>query len=294
MKKLAAKVRRVGLIANAEKPEVAQLIQRAAAALKRAGRTICAEPGTLGLLGPGTPGADSIADLAQVTDLLLVFGGDGTMLRAAREVAGCRTPLLGINAGNLGFLTAVSPEDLLGALRQLWAGKFRLEERELLGGVVLRGGERTSLLALNDFVLARGITSRLIELEVLVDGELLTRYRCDGLIASSPTGSTAYSLAAGGAIVSPDAHVMTLTPICPHTLSIRPVVISLEAAVEVGLVSTRQVATLAVDGQQHFELSAGDRIQICRSLRKVQMVRLEGTSFFTTLRQKFSWSGTNV
>ena len=294
MKRLVARIRRVGVIANPEKPGATRLVRRVLTALRQAGRTVCADPDTVRLVGAGIDEASSVAALARHTDLLLVLGGDGTMLRAAREVAGSRTPMLGINAGNLGFLTAVSPARLAPSLKQLWKGEFTIEERSLLEGRISRAGERSSLLALNDFVVGRTLTSRLIELEVLVDGELLTRYRCDGLIASSPTGSTAYSLAAGGAIVSPDADVLTLTPICPHTLSIRPVVVSLDATVEVRLVSTRQMASLAADGQQHVELSTGDGVSIRRSSRRVRLVRLAGTNFFSTLRQKFGWSGSNV
>lgn len=294
MKNLAAKLRRVGLVANPEKPGMQDLTRRLATALRRAGRVVVADEVAARMLGPRIKPGGSIADLARSTDLLLVLGGDGTMLRAAREVAGSPTPLFGINAGTLGFLTAVSPDEVSQALKQLWSGAFRIEERSLLEGVVIRSQEQTSLLALNDFVVGRGLTSRLIELEVTVNGELLTRYRCDGLIASSPTGSTAYSLAAGGAIVSPDAEVLTLTPICPHTLSIRPVVVSLNATVEVRSVSARQVATLAADGQHHVELSAGDVVTIRRSARSVRLIRLQGTNFFSTLRQKFGWSGSNV
>ena len=127
-----------------------------------------------------------------------------------------------------------------------------------------------------------------------MNGELLTRYRCDGLIASSPTGSTAYSLAAGGAIVSPDADVLTLTPICPHTLSIRPVVMSLDSVVQVTLLSRRLEATLAGDGQQQTHLSTGDRVLIRRSNHVVKLLRPEGSSFFSTLREKFGWSGGNL
>jgi NAD+ kinase len=138
------------------------------------------------------------------------------------------------------------------------------------------------------------MASRLIEIEVWVNDELLTRYRCDGFIASSPTGSTAYSLAAGGAIVSPDADVLTLTPICPHTLSIRPLVISLDSTVRVKLLSSRQQASLSADGQDPVELSAGDTVVIRRSERTVRLLRLHGASFFSTLRQKFGWSGGNL
>ena len=293
MKHLAKQIRQVGLVANAEKPGAAELAQRLAKAVEQSGRRVLVDPGTAQMMRRSPSTVPSITELARRTDLILVLGGDGTMLRAAREVAGHGTPLLGVNAGNLGFLTAISPRDATRALKRLWNGEFDIEERSLLEGVVSTTGSQDPILAFNDFVVARGLTSRLIELEVLVHGELLTRYRCDGLIVSSPTGSTAYSLAAGGAIVSPDAEVLMLTPICPHTLSIRPVVVSLHAEVDVRLVSTRQVATLAADGQEHVDLAAGDQVRIARSRRTVRLIRLNGHNFFSTLRQKFGWSGSN-
>lgn len=174
------------------------------------------------------------------------------------------------------------------------SGRFTLEERSLLEAEVRKGGALAPLLALNELVLSRSQASRLIELEVEVNGELLTRYRCDGLIVSSPTGSTAYSLAAGGAIVSPDAEVLILTPICPHTLSIRPLVLNLASRVEMTVVSDRLTATVTADGQQQDELAPGDRVAVWRSRRTIRLVRLEGDSFFATLRHKFGWSGSNV
>lgn len=294
MKTLADSIRRIGLVANPEKSRGATLVRRAARLLKGMRRSVLCDPNTASLVDGDVPAANSVDDLARQVDLLLVFGGDGTMLRIARDVAGLPVPILGINTGNLGFLTSVSPHRLSESLRKVAAGRFALEDRALLEATVQRGAERSVQIALNDFVLSRGIASRLIELEVSVDGELLTRYRCDGLITCSPTGSTAYSLAAGGAIVSPGAEVLTLTPICPHTLSIRPLVLGLGSVVKVKLVSTRLVATFAADGQQQSDLSAGDTVTIRRSARTVRLLRLEGTSFFGTLRQKFGWSGSNV
>jgi len=148
--------------------------------------------------------------------------------------------------------------------------------------------------ALNDFVISRGAVPRLIELEVSVDQAALTRYRCDGLIVSSPTGSTAYSLAAGGAIVSPNAEVFTLTPICPHTLSNRSLIVSLDSVVRVVVLSQKVETMLSGDGQVQTQLSAGDAVEIRRSQRAVRLVRLAGSSFFETLRQKLHWSGSNV
>lgn len=294
MKKLAESIRRVGLIANPEQPNAARLVRRAAKILAGLKRTVACDPDTASVLTGEVPARESLDALARASDLLLVFGGDGTMLRVAREVAGLPVPLLGINAGHLGFLTAVPPARLSDSLKKIPAGKFAFEQRSLLEATIHRGHERSTQIALNDFVLGRGLTSRLIELEVSVDDELLTRYRCDGFIASSPTGSTAYSLAAGGAIVSPGADVLTLTPICPHTLSIRPLVVGLDSVVRVKLLSPRLIASLSGDGQQQTELGTGDTVVIRRSDRTVRLLRLAGTSFFSTLRQKFGWSGSNL
>jgi NAD+ kinase len=294
VKKLAESIRRIGLTANPEKPGVARLVQRAAAVLRGLKRTVVCDPATASLLGGDFPTASSLVELARTSDLLLVFGGDGTMLRVAREVAGLPVPLLGINAGHLGFLTAVPAKRVTESLKKIPAGRFKIEQRSLLEATINRNCGHVPQIALNDFVLSRGLASRLIEIEVSVNGELLTRYRCDGFIASSPTGSTAYSLAAGGAIVSPESEVLTLTPICPHTLSIRPLVIGLDSTVHVKLLSTRLIATLSADGQEQTEIKTGDTVVIRRSERTVRLLRLEGTSFFSTMRQKFGWSGGNL
>jgi NAD+ kinase len=295
VKKTADALRRIGLIANPEKPRSIAVIRKALTQLRRHGREVFCDEATAQFARVRSIGTVATpGDLARRCDLLLVFGGDGTMLRVARETAGSGVPILGINAGHLGFLAAVQETQVAEALRTVVAGRFRIESRAMLEAVIHRDGTSTAQTALNDFVLSRGIASRLIELEVAVNGELLTRYRCDGLIASSPTGSTAYSLAAGGAIVSPDADVLTLTPICPHTLSIRPVVMSLDSVVQVTLLSRRLEATLAADGQQQTGLDTGDRVLIRRSKQVVRLLRPEGRSFFATLREKFGWSGGNL
>lgn len=294
MKKTAHLIRHIGLVANADRPAAARIVRRAIGLLESLHHRVTCDPVTAAFVESSIPVAESIAHLARNCDLLLVFGGDGTMLRVAREVAGLPVLILGINAGNLGFLTAVPSDRLADALKKISHGAFTVDERALIEAQLECGSSRTIQSALNDFVIGRGLTSRLIELEVSVNDELLTRYRCDGLIASSPTGSTAYSLAAGGAIVSPDAEVLILTPICPHTLSIRPLVVNLNAVLKVKLVSSRLIATFAADGQQQTELSEGDIVTIRRSSRTVRLLRLEGTNFFGTLREKFGWSGSNV
>ncbi len=293
MKQPKKVIQHVGLVANLEKNRSLALARDAATWLQSKGCSVTIDAETATKF-PHPRVAAHLKELAAKSDLILVIGGDGTMLRVAREVAGLDVPILGINSGNLGFLTAVTPSKLGAALQKVVDGAFSLDARSLLEAEVHRSADVKKLTALNDLVISRSMASRLIELEVLVNDELLTRYRCDGLIASSPTGSTAYSLAAGGAIVSPDAHVMLLTPICPHTLSIRPLVLNLDAVVQVRLVSPKLVATLAVDGQEQTELRRGDFVLIRRSRRPVHLLRLEGMTFFSTLRQKFAWSGTNV
>ncbi len=209
------KIGSVGLLANSGKAASRTLVQSAARLIQRNGRKLFCDAPTAQLAGLRCESLADVPSLAKMVDLILVFGGDGTMLRVARELAGSQTPILGVKVGGLGFLTAVQAHQLLPALKQLWAGDYMVESRPLIQATGKGQGKKIAELALNDFVISRGATSRLIELAVTVDSEELTRYRCDGLIISSPTGSTAYSLAAGGAIVSPDSEVLTITPICP-------------------------------------------------------------------------------
>ena len=214
------------------------------------------------------------------------------MLRIAREIAGSDTPILGINIGSLGFLTAVPSSELATALKQVWNNEFKFETRDLLQATGRANGRAVKQIALNDIVMSRGIESRLIELDVRVDGELLTRYRCDGLIVSSPTGSTAYSLAAGGAVIFPTTEALALTPICPHTLSNRALVLPLTSTIEVRVITPKLATILSADGQVLREMFAGDQVTIRRSGRAVRLMHLAGTSFCETLRRKLHWRGT--
>jgi NAD+ kinase len=284
-------LRRIGLIANPEKPDCRDLVERARSAIRQAGRSVAVDPDTASMLGWPPREGLSPRRLTEWSDLILVFGGDGTMLRVARAVAGSATPILGINAGGLGFLTAASSDQIDLALEHLWAGQIVVESRPLLEATLNRSGQRQRQLALNDFVISRSHLPRLIEVEVRVDGIPLTCYRGDGLIISSPTGSTAYSLAAGGPAVTPDAQVITLTPICPHTLSNRSVIVSLKSTLLIQILASRVETFLSADGQVQLSLSAGDAVLVHRSRKSVRLARLAGSSFFDTLRQKLKWSG---
>lgn len=263
-------------MANPEKDACQDLVRQAVALIEKSGRVALQDTDT--------------AKLAEAVDLLMVVGGDGTMLRVAREIAGSHTPIVGINTGALGFLTDVQAHQLSLALEQIWAGKTQLETRPLIEAV----GVSFTKLALNDFVITRGALPRLIELEVFVNGDPLTRYRCDGLIVCSPTGSTAYSLAAGGAVISPDAEVFAITPICPHTLSNRSLIVSLNSTIVVKALSQRVETILSADGQPPTTLAAGYEITIRRSRHNIRLLHLAGSSFFDTLRRKLNWRGASV
>jgi NAD+ kinase len=282
----------VGLIGNAEKAACRAVVRQAARLITSAGRKVVCDEETAGFCGLKFPTAADAAELAGKVDLLLVFGGDGTILRAARTVAGSETPLLGINIGSLGFLTAVPSQELRRALRLIWEGEFSFEFRTLLRAVCETGGRQIRETALNEFVIGRGMATRLIELDVKVDGEALTRYRCDGLIANTPTGSTAYSLAAGGAVIFPTSSVYSLTPICPHTLSNRSLILPLSATLEIRVITPKPATVLSADGQVITDLSAGDVISIRQSRRTVRLMHLAGSSFCKTLRRKLHWRGT--
>lgn len=280
MKKHADRIKRIGLIGNSGKAACADIVRKAARLISRAGRKPVIHPDT--------------AALARDVDLLLVFGGDGTMLRAARDLAGSATPLLGINIGGLGFLTAVPSDGLARALNHIWKGEFKYESRALIEASGRCHGRPVSEMALNDIVIGRGAVSRLIGLDVSVDGELVTHYRCDGLIVSSPTGSTAYSLSAGGPVVFPTAEVFTLTPICPHALSNRSIILPLTSTIRVKATNPMPATMLSVDGQVVAELDAGDEVTIRRGRRAVRLMHLADSSFLETLRRKLQWRGAYV
>ena len=281
-------------MANTNKAACRSLVQKAAGLIEGASHRAICEAATAQFAGLDGPSCPDAAALTQQVDLLMVFGGDGTMLRISRETAGSRTPILGINVGSLGFLTDVPADQLQLALKQIWAGEVILETRPLIEASGKTQGQTVSLLALNDFVLTRGAAPRLIELQASVDEEVLTNYRCDGLIVCSPTGSTAYSLAAGGPVVNPSAEVFTLTPICPHALSNRSVIIGLHSTVKVKVLSETVEVILTADGQTTYPLAAGDVITIRKSRATISLLHLAGSTFFDTLRRKLNWSGSNL
>ncbi|TDA67801.1 MAG: NAD(+)/NADH kinase [Clostridia bacterium] len=228
------------------------------------------------------------AELPSRVDCILVLGGDGTLLDAARLASAAGTPLLGVNLGQLGFLAELEPDDVFAGLERLLEGRYRLEERSMLTSELARQGQvKTSVTALNDVVIAKGAFSRMLELETLVGGVYVTTYLADGLIIASPTGSTAYSLAAGGPLVAPEVEAIILTPICPHTFYVRPLVIPADETVQVTLSTAAGAEVmLTVDGQVGYNLCQGDVIRIGRAGVPARLVRFGEQDFYSTLRRK--------
>lgn len=229
-------------------------------------------------------------EMASRADLLIVLGGDGTLLAAARQLAEHEVPILAVNLGGMGFLTSVTLEETFPLLETVIAGRHRLSPRMMLEADVTRGGKSIKRQrALNDAVVAKAAMSRILDFDVFADGEFLARYRADGLIVSTPTGSTAYSLAAGGPILVPVLHAFVLTPICPHMLTNRPLVLPDTAKLELDFGMLDEAAYLTLDGQVGIELKGGDRVAITKSSSRVMLVRPQEKTFFKVLRNKLRW-----
>jgi len=228
--------------------------------------------------------------LAQSSDLLLVLGGDGTLLAAARVAAARGIPILPVNLGSLGFLTSFTADDLYPALGKALAGRFSISERVMLSAELLRAGkviDRRNVV--NEAVVNKGALARMIELEMQIDGDFVCRYRVDGLIVATPSGSTAYSLSAGGPIVHPTVESIVITPICPHTLSDRPLVVRDTSQVEATLLGDTESVFLTLDGQKGILMQASDQVRISRAQEKLKLIQPPQKSYFEILRNKLKW-----
>lgn len=241
---------------------------------------------------PDIADAETLSKDAAI-DALMTLGGDGTLLRGARLLEGQEVPILGINMGRLGFLTCCPAEQLANALMRFARGDYTVESRMLLRATVIGADrrERDSWLALNDIVVHKGGFARVIDLRVSADDELIASYAADGVVISSPTGSTAYSLSAGGPVVVPTLETLIVTPISPHTLAIRPVVLPATARVSVQADGSREPLMVTVDGQVGTSIGDGELLVAGRAPNVIRIVRFPGSSFFTTLRQKLGWGG---
>jgi NAD+ kinase len=230
-------------------------------------------------------------DEAHAYDLVVVLGGDGTLLSVARAVAR-GVPILGVNLGRLGFLTELTRSELYPSLVRVLAGDFEIEERSLFDVEIERpNGSVSRFQAFNDAVIAKAALAHIIELRLEIDGRLVSVFRADGLIMSTPNGSTAYNLSAGGPIVHPTLPVAVLTPICAHTLSLRPIVVPDDGTIEIVLETQQEEVYLTVDGQEGSSLGYHDRVRVRRAGAPVRLVRMSDRTFYDSLRRKLKWGG---
>ena len=280
----------VALIGRNESSGIAKALAVLGDYLRKQGCAVLVEKETAAINGvTGFPVAD-YPEIGARADLVVVQGGDGSMLSAARSLAGQDVPMVGVNQGRLGFMTDIASTKMIAAMSEILAGKHVIEERTMLAAEVRRGGSVTfATLALNDAVVNKGSVGRLIEFVVNIDGEFVYDLRADGLIVTTPTGSTAYALSADGPIVQPGVPGFALVPISPHTLSNRPIMISDRSAIEISLKRAGD-ARLHFDGQLQCDLQEGDRVLIRRAEHTIKFVHPPGYSYFTMLREKLHWS----
>lgn len=281
-----------GIVARADKPEAATLTRSLMEALGKRGVEVLLETRTAEAVG--ARGVDE-QQLGAACDLLVVLGGDGTILRALHRMRGEAPPIFGINVGSLGFLTGVHGKEWPKAVESIVAGDFLLSVRTMLRVELVRGGATVeAFTGLNDAVVSRGQHSQLIKVAVHIDDEELSVYHADGLIVATPTGSTAYSMSAGGPLLLPDSACLVITPICPHVLTNRSTVVSDHARLELRLVGGGPGVTVNVDGQEIRDFGPGDVLRISRAAEKLRLATLPGRTFSGVLRDKLKWSGSNV
>ncbi|MCC6656655.1 MAG: NAD kinase [Rhodocyclaceae bacterium] len=284
--------RSIALIGKYKSPEIAESLLNLAAFLRSRDVAVMVEEGTAALVGADGFPVASYAVIGQRADLAIVLGGDGSMLTAARQLAESGVPLVGVNQGRLGFMTDLARDDMLDGVADLLEGRFKDERRFLLDASVSRDGACVfQTQALNDVVVNKGDLGRMIEFAVSIDGEFIYNQRSDGLIVATPTGSTAYALSANGPILHPAVPGIALVPLCPHALSNRPITVSDASRIEI-VIRAPHRARVHADGQEKFELEAGDRVDVARSHRSIRLLHPLGYSYFAMLREKLHWSET--
>jgi NAD+ kinase len=283
-------IRTVGIISRPRREDIARVVPPLIKWLRAHGAEVVCDSETGECVGPLTRQIRKREELPAHSDLLIVLGGDGTLLSAARLAADREVPILAVNLGGMGFLTTVPQEEIYQILEEIFSCKHRVSERVLLEARIVRDGAVIRRqIALNDAVLNKAALARIMDVTLHVDSEYVTTYKADGLILSTPTGSTAYSLAAGGPIVYPTVESFVVTPICPHTLTNRPLVIPDTAKIEIDFQSEDAAVFLTLDGQIGIELARGDHIVVRKASEKLRLVRPAKKTYFQILRNKLKW-----
>jgi NAD+ kinase len=284
------KIRKIGIIANVEKEGAAEHTARLRDWAVKRGLEVYLEKRIAAKVGENW-GLER-QELAPRVDMMVVFGGDGTLLMAARSLREYDVPILGVNLGSFGYLTVVNLNEMFSALEMILKGEYRIENRMMLDALVSRGEEPVSEhTVLNDVVINQGNLCRLVELETFVDDRYLTTFKADGLIISTPTGSTAYSLSAGGPIVFPQLGSIVINPICPHTLTNRPVILPGTATIKVATWTEQGGATLTLDGQISFVMNRGDIVTVKKSKYCTKLIVSPHRDYLEILRSKLGWGG---
>jgi len=278
----------IGILTKPKFPEVKNTLHDVVTWLRTRSIDVVLDTTSAHLLGE--QGGSQENQLAGTADVLLVLGGDGTMLNAARLAGERGIPILGVNMGGLGFLTEVRLENLYPSLERVFANDYVLDERLMLRTHVHRHGSTIAQgVVLNDVVISKGTVARMIELKIAIQGRFVTNLRGDGLIVSSPTGSTAYSLSAGGPIIDPAVQSLILTPICPHTLTHRPLIVPGNAEIEVTLASKDAGSMATLDGQVGVAMTQGDTVVIQTSEHRTRLIRFPESNYYDVLREKLKW-----
>lgn len=280
----------IALIGKYNSPEIAEPLLKLADFLASAGLGVVVDNITAEHLKSHSYDVLALEEMFDKVDLAIVLGGDGTLLNVARMLAPFDIPLVGVNQGRLGFLTDVSIDTMQRTISGMLRGTFVTEQRMLLDAAILRDGKHIfDSLAFNDVVIHRGNNSSMLEFEVRIDGEYLYNQRADGLIISTPTGSTAYALSAGGPILHPALEAIALVPVAPHTLSNRPIVLKSQSKLEI-LMHRSEDARVRFDGHTHFDLHGSDKVLVSRYFKPVCLLHPEGHSYYHTLREKLHWN----
>jgi NAD+ kinase len=279
---------RIGIIGKTHKKEAFDVAKGLSTWLQEKGVEVYIEKE----LGAEIGHTNSVArtELPELVDIILVFGGDGTFLSVARLVCRYNIPILGVNLGGLGFLTEIALDELYPMMEYILGGKYEVEKREMLCAVIHRKAERLGdYVVLNDVVVNKGAVARIIDLAIYINGSHVTTFKADGIILSTPTGSTAYSLSAGGPIVYPTLPLTIITPICPHTLTDRPLVVSNETTVRVKVLTDTPDVLLTLDGQVGINLRMGDMIEVRKANTSVNLIKSPFRDYFTILKTKLMW-----
>ncbi len=282
-------IKKIGIISKPKKAEIREIVPPLVEWLRKRDIEVSIDKETGSILESSEKWLTR-NELPGKVDLLVVLGGDGTLLAAARSLYGREVPIFAVNLGDLGFLTVITKDELYPALEGVLSGNYRSERRVQIEGELIRADEvLSSFRALNDVVLNKGAIARIQDFEVYADDEFISNYKSDGLIVSTPTGSTAYSLAAGGPVVSPSVEAFIITPICAHTLTNRPLVLRDSARVEIVVKSQREAAYLTVDGQVGIATHSDDIVRLRKSCAFVELIQPPQRNYYEILRQKLKW-----